>query len=137
MYRQCTYISLSDTTYVTTFLQIMFSLTKIVLIEHVQITPLYLIFTILQFVYYEIFAHIYIWCIPHVLGKKPNEIFRNVNSANHGNTLNYWFSGVDLNDLPVAPLADAGALRLLPFRFFCRPVTITVNDFQKGFRMFM
>ena len=44
------------------------------------------------------FAHIYIWCIPHVLGKKPNEIFRNVNSANHGNTLNYWFSGFYLND---------------------------------------
>ncbi|KAL3926289.1 MAG: hypothetical protein SGBAC_013534, partial [Bacillariaceae sp.] len=43
-------------------------------------------------------------------------------------------SGVELNDLPVAPLADAGALRLLPFRFFCRPVTITVNAFQKGFR---
>ena len=44
------------------------------------------------------FAYIYIWCIPHVLGKKPNEIFRNVNSANYGNTLNYWFSGFDLND---------------------------------------
>mmetsp|Transcript_24476 Transcript_24476/g.59936 ORF Transcript_24476/g.59936 Transcript_24476/m.59936 type:complete len:1293 (+) Transcript_24476:346-4224(+) len=46
-------------------------------------------------------------------------------------------SGVELNDIPVAPLADAGALRLLPFRFFCRPVTVTVNAFQKGFRWSM
>jgi hypothetical protein len=46
-------------------------------------------------------------------------------------------SGVELNDIPVAPLADAGALRLLPFRFFCRPVTVTVNAFQKGFRCSM
>jgi len=46
-------------------------------------------------------------------------------------------SGVELNDIPVAPLADAGALRLLPFRFFCRPVTLTVNSFQKRFRLYM
>lgn len=46
-------------------------------------------------------------------------------------------SGVELNDIPVPPLADAGALRLLPFRFFCRPVTVTVNAIQKGVRFYM
>jgi hypothetical protein len=46
-------------------------------------------------------------------------------------------SGIDLNDIPIPPLADAGAFRLFPFRFFCRPVTVTINAFQKAFRLYM
>jgi hypothetical protein len=46
-------------------------------------------------------------------------------------------SGIDLNDIPIPPLADASAFRLFPFRFFCRPVTVTINPIQKAFRLYM
>eukprot|EP00980_Cylindrotheca_fusiformis_P021063 scaffold8070_cov117-Cylindrotheca_fusiformis.AAC.11 len=46
-------------------------------------------------------------------------------------------SGMEVNRLPIPPLADAGAFRIVPFRFFCRPVTVTINSLQKTFRLYM
>ena len=42
----------------------------------------------------------------------------------------------DLQDIPIPPLADAASCKLLPFRYFCRPVTVTVNNLQKACRLY-
>lgn len=45
--------------------------------------------------------------------------------------------GMTLHDLPTPPLADAAAWTGFPCRYFCRPVTITLNDIQKNLRLYL
>jgi len=42
-----------------------------------------------------------------------------------------------LHEIPIPPLADAAAWKLLPCRYFCRPVTVTLNNLQKNLRLYM
>ena len=42
----------------------------------------------------------------------------------------------NLQDIPIPPLADAASCKLLPFRYFCRPVTVTINNLQKACRLY-
>lgn len=42
----------------------------------------------------------------------------------------------NVQDIPIPPLADAGSGKLLPFRYFCRPVTVTINNLQKVARLY-
>lgn len=42
-----------------------------------------------------------------------------------------------LHDIPIPPLADAAPCTLLPCRFFCRPVSVSVTDWQKNVRLYL
>lgn len=46
-------------------------------------------------------------------------------------------SHLTLHDIPIPPLADAAPCVLLPCRFFCRPVTVAMNDVQKNARFYL
>ena len=44
---------------------------------------------------------------------------------------------ITLHDVPTPPLADAAAWKGRPCRNLCRPVTVTLNDFQKSLRLYL
>jgi hypothetical protein len=43
---------------------------------------------------------------------------------------------IKLQANPIPPLADAASFKLLPCRYFCRPVTVTINNLQKMCRLY-
>jgi hypothetical protein len=44
---------------------------------------------------------------------------------------------LSLHDIPIPPLADAAPCTVLPFRFVCRPVTVSAKDWQKNARLYL
>jgi hypothetical protein len=44
---------------------------------------------------------------------------------------------LSMHDIPIPPLADAAPCTLMPFRFVCRPVTVTAKDWQKNVRLYL
>jgi Late exocytosis, associated with Golgi transport len=44
---------------------------------------------------------------------------------------------LSMHDIPIPPLADAAPCTLMPFRFVCRPVTVTAKDWHKNVRLYL
>lgn len=40
-------------------------------------------------------------------------------------------------DIPIPPLADAAPCTLLPFRYFCRPVTVSISEHRANLRYYL